>query len=136
MQLTLSLIYLVFRNMCLTRFILGEFHHLKYFSICYWFELWLGIWYLWLGLLFQLRLVLHLYSRICLLGSNLPPRLHKQANGVPMENLCEAFCCSCGFPWPNTRIFGFSQLPCTTHVQIHKVSNKGTREQSNCYFVL
>ena len=36
----------------------------------------------------HLWLVLHMFSRICLLVSNLSLWLHKQANGEPMENLC------------------------------------------------
>jgi len=86
----------------------------------------------WLGL-FQLWLVLHIYSRICLLVSDLSVRLHKQANGEPMENLCQAFCCAYGVSWPNKGIFGFSELPCTNHVQIHKgKSQKGTKSPLNC----
>ncbi|QHO39731.1 ATP-dependent DNA helicase Q-like [Arachis hypogaea] len=54
-----------------------------------------------------LWLVLHIYSRVCLPFPDLPSRLHKQANGESMENLCEAFSCSYGFSWPNEGVSGF-----------------------------
>lgn len=69
--------------------------------------------------LFQLWLVFHIYSRIRVPVSALCPRLHPQANGEPMEDICEALCCPYGFPWTYQRISGFPKLPCTAYVQIH-----------------
>ncbi|KAB1998850.1 hypothetical protein E1A91_D12G119600v1 [Gossypium mustelinum] len=37
-----------------------------------------------------------------------------------MEDLCETLCSSYGFSWAHKRVFGFSQLPCSAHVQIHQ----------------
>ncbi|QHO31524.1 hypothetical protein HN51_019717 [Arachis hypogaea] len=62
---------------------------------------------IWWFINFQLWLVLHIYSRVCLPFPDLPSRLHKQANGESMENLCEAFSCSYGFSWPNKGVSGF-----------------------------
>lgn len=70
--------------------------------------------------LLQLWLVLHICARICVSVSDLPARLHHQANGESVEDLCEAFCCSYGVPWTYKRLLGFSQLSGAAHVQIDK----------------
>lgn len=69
---------------------------------------------------FQLWLVFHICSRICLSVSALYPRLHPKANGKPMEDLCETLCCPYGFTWTHQRVSGLPKLPSATHVQIHK----------------
>lgn len=70
--------------------------------------------------LLQLWLVLHIYTRICVSISDLSPRLHHEANGEPMEDLCEAIGCAYGFTWTYQRLLGLSQLPSTANVQINK----------------
>lgn len=65
-------------------------------------------------------MVLHIYSRICLSLPDLPPRLHEQAHGEPMEDLCQALCRPHEFTWSNKGFLGFPQLPCSDNVQVHK----------------
>ncbi|TYH38682.1 hypothetical protein ES332_D12G126300v1 [Gossypium tomentosum] len=47
-----------------------------------------------------------------------------------MEDLCETLCSSYGFSWAHKRVFGFSQLPCSAHVQIHQGS---TSDGNGCF---
>jgi len=55
--------------------------------------------YLFFLLDFQLWLVFHICTRICVLGAYILAGFHPQANGEPMENLLETLCCSYGFSW-------------------------------------
>lgn len=66
--------------------------------------------------LWQLRLVLHICSRVGLRCLDLLTRLHPQANGQPMEVLLEALCSAYGFKWTYQRFTGFSELPGTDYV--------------------
>jgi len=48
---------------------------------------------------FQLWLVFHICTRICVLGAYILAGFYPQANGESMENLLETLCCSYGFSW-------------------------------------
>lgn len=113
---------LIFRNMCIIGYNSGKGIILVLFL--FWHSISTCLFMCFVNSLFQLWLVLHICTRICVSFSDLPPRLHHQANGEPMEDLCEAICCAYGFPWSYQRLPGFSQLSCTAHVQINKGKQK------------
>ena len=56
----------------------------------------------------QLWLVLYICSRLGLYFADLLTRLHHQANGEPVEDLCETLCYAYGFSWTYQRFTGFS----------------------------
>ncbi|XP_051142232.1 uncharacterized protein LOC127259130 [Andrographis paniculata] len=63
--------------------------------------------------------------------SNLFSRIHHQANGESMKDLLDPLWCAHGFPWSHQRFFGFSQLPCTSHVQSTKKIVIESQQQPN-----
>lgn len=68
---------------------------------------------------FQLWVVFYLYTRFCIPISHTCTRFHHKANGEPVENICEAVCCTHVFSWINKGLLGLSKLSGTNHVQIH-----------------
>ncbi|MBA0558776.1 hypothetical protein Golob_015780 [Gossypium lobatum] len=66
--------------------------------------------------MFQLWMVFHFCTRICLPDIDKASRLYHEKNGESMENICETLSCSHGFSWINQRFFGLPQLPSTNYV--------------------